>query len=141
MAAAFDSLPPLVTNADFARMLQLMMPLYWRHFEPERAAAVAERLILNVDAYLRCQELLQSYDVSGRLAEIETPTLVVVGDDDWICPPSQAERLRAGIPGATLVTIEKCGHFPWHEQPEEFFPAARDWIAAQSSGSPGRTSR
>jgi proline iminopeptidase len=53
------------------------------------------------------------------------PTLVVVGRD-VICPPSQAKRLRDGIPDSELVVFEQSGHFPWLEEPEAFFGAVRE---------------
>lgn len=73
-------------------------------------------------------ELLQTYDVEPRLAEISVPTLVVVGRQDAFTPISQAERLHRAISGSELVVIEDAGHFNYAEQPKAFFAAVRSWL-------------
>ena len=56
-----------------------------------------------------------------RLGEIETRTLVVVGQDDVTeFPLEDADLYAKGIPGAKLVRIEKAGHLACIEQPEVF---------------------
>ncbi|HUP63682.1 MAG TPA: alpha/beta fold hydrolase [Thermoanaerobaculia bacterium] len=54
------------------------------------------------------------------LPSIEVPTLVVVGAEDAITPPSDAERMRAAIPGAELAIIENAAHLSNFERPAEF---------------------
>lgn len=71
----------------------------------------------------------QAYDVVARLPEIGVPTLIIVGRDDFICPPAQAERLHAGIPHSELLTFERSGHFPFLEEPAAFFDAVRGWLS------------
>jgi pimeloyl-ACP methyl ester carboxylesterase len=70
-------------------------------------------------------------DSSGSLAEISIPTLVVVGDQDALTPPSDARAMAEAIPGAQLVTIPEAGHLTPMEQPKavgralsEFFGSA-----------------
>lgn len=58
------------------------------------------------------------------LHKITVSVLVVVGDDDFICPKvSQADRIAKDIPHSTEIVIKNAGHLPWIEQPEQFFPA------------------
>ena len=59
-------------------------------------------------------------DARPGLASIACPTLVVVGADDALTPPSAAETLRDGIPGAQLVVIPDAGHMSNLEQPVPF---------------------
>lgn len=54
-----------------------------------------------------------------RLAEIATPTLVVVGSEDVEDIKSIARKLAAEIPGARLETIDGAGHLPSLERPDE----------------------
>ncbi len=66
------------------------------------------------------------------LGRITAPTLVLVGDDDFICPvESQAKRIRAAIPGAELVIIAEAGHFSFLEQGERFFAETEAWLTRQ----------
>jgi len=51
-----------------------------------------------------------SFDVTGRLAEIRVPTLVMHGAQDRIVPAASAQRLADGIAGARLVMFPDAGH-------------------------------
>jgi pimeloyl-ACP methyl ester carboxylesterase len=59
-------------------------------------------------------------DARPGLDAIGCPTLVIVGADDVLTPPSAAETLRDGIPGATLVVVPDAGHMSNLEQPVAF---------------------
>ncbi len=54
-----------------------------------------------------------------RLAELDVPTLLVVGDADLPELRSLAERLADELPDASLATIEGAGHLPSLERPDE----------------------
>jgi proline iminopeptidase len=60
------------------------------------------------------------FDVRHRLGEIKTPTLIVVGRQDLICPVDESEELHAGIAGSQLVVFERSGHNPAADEPEAF---------------------
>jgi 3-oxoadipate enol-lactonase len=68
-------------------------------------------------------------DASPTLPRIEVPTLVVVGREDVITPPSDAERMRQAIPGAELVLIDEAAHLSNLERPKEFNLAAAKFLA------------
>lgn len=59
-------------------------------------------------------------DATPGLASIAVPALVVVGEEDAVTPPAEAERLHAGIRGATLSRIASAGHLASLEQPAAF---------------------
>jgi len=54
-----------------------------------------------------------------RIAELDVPALLVVGDADLPELRSLAERLAGELPDAGLATIEGAGHLPSVERPEE----------------------
>lgn len=68
--------------------------------------------------------------LDSRLAKIQVPTLVVWGRQDALVPLSSGERYAAGIPGAKLVTFEKCGHVPPLEKTAEFVAAVTEFLSA-----------
>ena len=70
------------------------------------------------------------HDVRARLGEIGVPTLVIVGESDWVCSPGASRTIAAGIPGAELVTLPQAGHFTFGEQPELFTNAVRRFLTA-----------
>lgn len=70
------------------------------------------------------------------LSKIKVPTLVVVGDDDFICDQiSQSDRITQNIPNATEIVVKDAGHFCWIEQPEQFFGDVEKWFIKQKLSS------
>lgn len=70
---------------------------------------------------------LRDWDRSGRLGEIEVPTLVTVGRHDEITPAC-AETLRRGIPHAELHLFERSSHTPHLEETERYLNAVREFL-------------
>jgi 3-oxoadipate enol-lactonase len=67
-------------------------------------------------------------DQTDLLREIEAPTLIVVGREDVVTPPADAEAMRDKIEGSRLVRIEGAGHLSNVERPEEFNLALVDFL-------------
>ena len=63
--------------------------------------------------------------VRRYLVEIGVPTLIVVGRDDFVTPPSQARILNEDIPTSELIVLERSGHMPWLEEPDAFLGAIK----------------
>jgi hypothetical protein len=72
--------------------------------------------------------ILEGWNLTLRPGGISAPTLILVGKDDFVCPPSQANIMHEGIPNSKLVVFEKSGHFTHVEEPEAFFDAIRGWL-------------
>ncbi|HEX4044841.1 MAG TPA: alpha/beta hydrolase [Gammaproteobacteria bacterium] len=53
---------------------------------------------------------LRHFDFIPQLKKITCPTLVLAGQEDWICPPVQAKIIAQHIPHAQLKIFKKCGH-------------------------------
>jgi proline iminopeptidase len=67
-----------------------------------------------------------------ELSKITVPTLVVTGDDDFICDKiSQGDRIHNSIPGSDEIVIKDAGHFSWIEQPTQFFEDVTNWLKKQ----------
>jgi proline iminopeptidase len=79
--------------------------------------------------------VLKNWTVMNRLGEINVPTLVMAGREDFIYPPEHQEELAAGIPNARLVLIDRAGHNPHDEQTAETLAAIRSFLADASPGS------
>jgi proline iminopeptidase len=74
--------------------------------------------------------LLKGWTVMDRLGEIQVPTLVLAGRDDFQFPPEHQAQLAAGIPNAHLEIIERAGHNAPTERPEQVIQAVREFMAA-----------
>ena len=67
-----------------------------------------------------------------ELKKITVPTLVVVGDDDFVCDKiSQADRIVRNIPSSSEIVVKNAGHFCWFEQPEQFYHDCEAWLIKQ----------
>ena len=54
----------------------------------------------------------------GLLAEVQTPTLLVWGDDDRVVPMEVARAYEQALPNARLEAVGDCGHLVDLEQPD-----------------------
>ena len=59
-------------------------------------------------------------NLGEELNQIKQPTLLVWGNNDTITPPFVAKEFNRLIPNSELYFIDKCGHAPMMEVPEEF---------------------
>lgn len=83
-------------------------------FDEERAARIAglsfDRGFHPKGTVRQTIAILKSGDRTGRLGEIEVPTVVIHGEDDPLIGVSGGRATAAAIPEATLVTIPGMGH-------------------------------
>jgi pimeloyl-ACP methyl ester carboxylesterase len=78
------------------------------------------------DAIVRMMERPDSFPV---LPAIAVPTLVIVGDEDVLTPPSDAEAMAAVLPQASLVRIAGAGHLANLERSQAFEASIEDFLA------------
>ena len=69
-------------------------------------------------------------DSTPTLSRITCPTLVIVGDQDALTPPADAQLMAKAIPHASLKIIAKAGHLSPIEQPRAFNLAVRSFVGA-----------
>lgn len=63
-----------------------------------------------------------------RLGKLKIPVLILQGEFDTNNPISTVKQLQERIPNAQLEVISKSGHYPWIENPEEFFQKLNLWL-------------
>lgn len=71
-------------------------------------------------------------DSTPYLEDITAPTLIIVGAEDAITPPREAQQMAQAIPGSRLVEVAQAGHLSNLEQPDAFNRAVRTFL-----GKPG----
>ena len=59
--------------------------------------------------------------VSEKIRGVDVPVLLVWGDWERVVPGWVGERLAADLPNSRLVVLERCGHVPPEEKPDESF--------------------
>ncbi len=67
-------------------------------------------------------------DQRERVAAIQVPTLVLVGDQDTVTPPELSRELADMIAGAELHTLAGAGHLANVERPNDFNDAVQAFI-------------
>lgn len=59
-------------------------------------------------------------NLGEELMQIQKPTCLIWGNNDTITPPFVAKEFNRLIPNSELHFIDKCGHAPMMEVPDEF---------------------
>lgn len=67
-------------------------------------------------------------DHTATLAQINVPTLVIVGDNDAITPPAESQAMAGALPQAELVEIAGAGHMAPLEKPADVNKAMRAFL-------------
>ncbi len=124
----------------------LMRDLYSRRAEatgitrPEDAPAGVRRHVerlqgMSADGFLGGGRALRDQgSVLDRLPEISAPTLILVGDQDFLLGPSR--QMKEKLPDARFVLIKGSGHGTCLWQPETFTSAVLDFLADVDAGRP-----
>jgi 2-hydroxy-6-oxonona-2,4-dienedioate hydrolase len=57
------------------------------------------------------------HNLSDKLHQIKTPTLLIWGKNDIVTPPFVGEKFHELIENSKLMWVDKCGHAPMMEHP------------------------
>ena len=69
-----------------------------------------------------------------ELYKIQQPVLIVWGDDDPVLPAAHAAAIAEAIPNSEVLVWDHCGHLPFLEKQEQFWSAARAFLAGDPGG-------
>jgi proline iminopeptidase len=119
------------TDEDMSRLWAEEMKFYFRKFD-SRAQAYHER---TKDLPIRIDPLrvfndheAATIDLRPHLNKIAVPTLVIVGQHDFITNVAMAEEMVKHIPNARLEVFEESGHFALVEEPEKFYRVIKEFV-------------
>ena len=110
------------------------MPMYFARYGPVEAGYLdtLRSDAINADALqLFNEKIFNTFDLRDRLPLITAPTLVITGDDDFICGPMCAAEITAALPGAREVIVGDSGHMVFIEQPRAFHDEVGDFLDAR----------
>lgn len=71
--------------------------------------------------------LAKPFSLYESLKNLRIPTLVLHGESDPV-PSSTAKKIQSSILNAKYVELEKCGHFPYVEQSDQYFKLIDDFL-------------
>jgi pimeloyl-ACP methyl ester carboxylesterase len=116
---------------------KVMAMLWMRLVAPARREDQALREVVRrmagetgPDGFIRQQRAIMGRpDSRPGLAAIAVPTLVLVGSEDILTPPAEAEEIAGAIAGSKLVVVPGAGHLSTLEAPDSVTGALRDWLS------------
>jgi L-proline amide hydrolase len=82
---------------------------------------------MNGPSEFHCIGSLKNWDITERLPEINTPTLLVSGRYDE-ATPRIVEQIHSRIPGAEWELFEESSHMPHVEEPEAFLTRVESFL-------------
>ena len=71
-------------------------------------------------------------DHTSMLSSLNIPALIIVGSEDALTPPSDAEKMHAAIKDSSLTIIEGAGHCSNIEKPEMFNAALVKFLGSKN---------
>ena len=111
------------------RSLELLAPIYFH--DPARVSQLGLDSVRFGPETQAVWESLEGFDLRPRLKEIRVPTLVVAGAQDRAVTVARAKELADGLREGRLFVIEKSGHYPFIEAPDEFLSGVRDFLGVK----------
>ena len=68
------------------------------------------------------------HNMSKDLPKIKIPTAIIWGENDIVTPPEVGQDFHRLLPNSSLFWIEKCGHAPMMEHPNQFNAHMENWL-------------
>lgn len=72
------------------------------------------------------------HNMAKDLPKITIPTCLIWGKNDSVTPPKVAEEFNELLPNSDLYWIDKCGHAPMMEHPDEFNEILKEWLIKEN---------
>jgi pimeloyl-ACP methyl ester carboxylesterase len=73
------------------------------------------------------------FDVRQKLATINLPVLIMVGEEDKLTPVTWSTYMKENIPNAKLVVLKEASHLPMLERPAEFNRQLSEFVTSLPS--------
>ena len=86
----------------------------------------------NREKLIRTLSLAKSairHNMADDLPNMKTKTLIIWGKQDSVTPPNVAEDFNSLLPNSDLLWIDKCGHAPMMEHPNNFNELMEKWLS------------
>lgn len=117
--SGMDAVADLTSVAGFARS-------YYDRPEADAQLESIRAAFRRTDPAAFCAgtEMIERSDLSGYVAQVRAPTLLLAGDEDNMTPLEPGDSgcgmasIVGQLPGARLEVLERCGHYLVIERPE-----------------------
>jgi pimeloyl-ACP methyl ester carboxylesterase len=100
--------------------------LYGRDLTPEEQDIAARNR--EMAARIAWKPYMHDPRLPALLRRLRLPTLIIWGQQDAIIPVDCGELYHQSIRGSRLVVMERCGHAPQEEKPQEFVNIVAEFL-------------
>ncbi|KAI1343702.1 Alpha/Beta hydrolase protein [Xylariaceae sp. FL0016] len=118
------------SDLEFQLVHLAMSPLYSETFDADATLKSVLNNVYNAESHNDLYSEEEKYfDYRDQLHHITAKTLVLVGDQDWICPPEHSRYIASNIPNATLFVVKNANHSVHLEKNQEVVAKIREHLA------------
>ncbi len=122
----------LSADAKFISRYMADAPMYW--YDPEYDAGWLWRDVpINVRALESFKRFFVDYDFSASAQDLSMPVLAVAGLHDYVVPPTLWRQGRKPFANLTFHCLDRSGHTPPLEVPEQFDGVLLKWVSQISA--------
>jgi non-heme chloroperoxidase len=113
-----NAIAPMADTVDPSFVREFQLSTLARPISPARlVSAITESLKMPARVWKALWRSMLDDDFSAELTRIDTPTLIVWGQQDAFNTPEEQMKLHSAIRGSKLVAIADAGHAPHWEDP------------------------
>lgn len=117
----------LKTDDGFIQQYVADAPLYWN--DPNYDAAwLWKCMVFDMQAIDAFRNLFKDYELDWNSALLKAPVLIVMGKNDFAVSHSLWKKILPRLQNYTFRLLDKSGHTPQLEQPEEFDRLLLHWL-------------
>lgn len=127
IAASWEHEKTVETPEQLLELLRVQMPF---HFHREPPAGYGDDTVGSPEVLRHFANAgYGDFDYRPKLANVDKPTLVIVGEHDRTTTPRAARVLQDGIAGSELVVVPNAGHLSFVEEQEAYLAAVRRFLS------------
>jgi proline iminopeptidase len=130
------------SNRDINHYFKLMDPLYIYNYKnkkrrkmsleknnPDQYKNILSYEVLNAGF----GDFLHNFNFIPKLKKISCSTLVLAGQNDWVCSPNQSRIIAKHIPNVKLKIFRKCGHALTTDVNDKYIKEVKHFLAIKSN--------
>jgi pimeloyl-ACP methyl ester carboxylesterase len=128
--ASYSTLPAILALVQTVEMLDMNEINSAGESSPWSKVWAMERILqprIDFKADYRLNDF-NGFNRIPQLGQIKAPTLVIVGETDFICPPEYAHTMNNAIPDSRLLVVKNAAHGGFVEQAEFVLGKIRSFL-------------
>jgi proline iminopeptidase len=119
---------PVKANQEATRLLAPAY-VYNQKFAPQIAEALTNLKYYTPGVNGLVWKSMKNYNLKGQLKALSAPTLILAGRQD-ILGEAVPMAIRDEIPNSRLEFMDECGHYPWLDRPDRYFPLIEEHLSS-----------